>query len=568
MTVAFLCFSRQGEETARRLALDPGDRVLRVSRGGLAACVADLWREAGALVFVSSLGVAVRAVAPHLADKEADPAVLAVTEDGRVVLPVTGAHLGGGRDLADRLGARLGVPPLLTTSSDRAGLTAPDLLASRRGWALVGRGNLPTVNRMLLENGRLLFWTDIPRPLRMPGEYGETPRPEDAQLLVSFRRQPLGEKQVQLVPPCVVAGIGCRKGTTEETLARRVRQSLAKEGILAAALREIRTVEEKAGEEGMRSLARTLGLPLRVVDRDVLLSLPGPFSPSAAERRLGLPGVAEPCAASAGPLLGARSASDGVTLAFALTSPVPGKLYIVGTGPGHGEFMTLQGRRALEESDVVVGYRLYCDLLPPSWLEGKTVESYSMGEEERRTERAISLAEEGQVVSLLSGGDPILFGLAALALRKAAGRVPASVIPGLTAAQAAGAILGAPYTNGLVLLSLSDYLQPWESVRKALEGAAASGLTVALYNPVKRDLAAKLGSVREIFASRGCSRTWLLRDAGRTGGSVRRISLEDLTPDTVDMRTLIVLPGDAVEDLDGLLLDRRGYRTEGGARGS
>ncbi|MGD9822150.1 MAG: hypothetical protein AB7U27_11395, partial [Aminobacteriaceae bacterium] len=138
MTTAFFCFSDPGEALAGRLAEGPDERVVRVAPGTLSESVARWWPAADALVFVSSLGVAVRAAAPHLRDKETDPAVLVVTEDGSTVLPVTGAHLGGGRDLAERLAGRICASLLLTTSSDRAGLTAPDLLASRRGWKRLG----------------------------------------------------------------------------------------------------------------------------------------------------------------------------------------------------------------------------------------------------------------------------------------------------------------------------------------------------------------------------------------------------------------------------------------------
>ena len=185
-----------------------------------------------------------------------------------------------------------------------------------------------------------------------------------------------------------------------------------------------------------------------------------------------------------------------------------------------------------------------------------------MGEEEKRAERAVSLAEEGYRVALLSGGDPILFGLAGLTLRTAHGRVPTSVIPGVTAAQAAGAILGAPYTNGLALLSLSDYLQPWESVRRALEGAAFSGLTVALYNPVKRDLDEKVREVRRIFLEHGYRRAYLVRDAGREFPSAFSLPLDELRPEQLDMRTLILLSGHSVEEQSGMVLDARGYRVE------
>ncbi len=589
MKTAFFCFSSRGEATARRL--EEAGTVVRVESGTLASTVASWWSHADALVFVASLGIAVRAVAPHLSDKAEDPAVLVVTEDGKTVLPVTGAHLGGGRELAERLAGLLGVEPLLTTSSDRAGFVAPDLLASRWGWLLLGRDALAATNGALIETGALSFWTDVPELLPpLPAEYAAAEE-ANAALLISPRAHSTAKKRVQLVPPCIVAGMGCRRGASAKTLRSVLNEALRAQGLLPEAIREIRTVEEKMDEPGLIELAASLDVPLLVVPREVILSMEETFSASAATKHLDLPGVAEPCAASAGKLLGRRIATEGVTVAFAIAEPrrepfdparraesnaakeasleartKHGALFIIGTGPGAGGSVTIDARQALEEADAIVGYALYVDLLPQEWLHGKRIERYSMGEEEKRVERAVSLAEEGNVVALLSGGDPVLFGLAGLALRTAHGRVPAKVFPGVTAAQAAGALLGAPYVNGVALLSLSDYLQPWSAVLRALEGAALSGLTVALYNPVKRDLEEKLREVRRVFSGQGYETGYLVRDAGRDAPSVRKLPLAELCGDSLDMRTLILLPGNSVEEFAGLLLDRRGYRREADAQ--
>ena len=578
MRIVTLCFSSRGEATALRLT-DVGN-VVRVAPGRLKATVASWWGRADALVFVSSLGIAVRAAAPHLSDKGSDPAVVMVSEDGSIVLPVAGAHLGGGGDLAARLAEVLGATLVQTTSSDRAGLTAPDLLASRLGWALLGKEMLPALNGALIESGSLSYWTDAAEFLpELPEGYSSADEPF-ADLIISPRRYVKTQARVQLVPRCVVAGIGCRKDAPVGTIRSVLFEAMRSHSLLPEAIKEIRTVDEKRDEPGLKELALSLKVPLIVVHRDEILKMEGNFSPSAASRHLDLPGVAEPCAASAGRLLGERLAADGVTVALSLLpaegkascepeqsaeGPAPGSLAIIGTGPGCEGMITISARKAIEGADSVLGYSLYVDLLPPEWLSGKTVERYSMGEEEKRVERAVSLAEEGRSVALVSGGDPVLFGLAGLALRAAQGRVEATVFPGLTAVQGAAVLLGAPYVNGVVLLSLSDYLQPWSAVTRALEGAALSGLTVALYNPVSRDLDVKLEAVRRIFTAQGYERAYLVRDAAREGQSAEGFSLSELYPDRVDMRTLILLPAASVDEVEGLLLDRRGYGREGSA---
>jgi cobalt-precorrin 5A hydrolase/precorrin-3B C17-methyltransferase len=243
-----------------------------------------------------------------------------------------------------------------------------------------------------------------------------------------------------------------------------------------------------------------------------------------------------------------------------------GELSIVGIGPGDARFVTMEAKAAIDYSEVIVGYGLYVDLLPEPWKLGKIVERYGMGEEEARVKSAMSYVVSGYRVAVVSGGDASLFGMTSLCLSMLPGVLgPDSVrvIPGITAAQAAGAIAGAPYSNGLALVSLSDYLQPWRDVERSLEGARDSGMAVAVYNPVSRGLSEKLGELRRIFAGR---RALLVRDAGRTGESMREILIEELSDDSVDMRTVIfILSPGAREKYLGrrkLWIEPRGYESE------
>jgi precorrin-6x reductase len=257
----------------------------------------------------------------------------------------------------------------------------------------------------------------------------------------------------------------------------------------------------------------------------------------------------------------------GVTVAISLSKPPEvGDLAIAGTGPGDARFVTAESRAAIDAAEVIIGYELYVELLPESWKRGKIVESFGMGEEEDRVARAFSYVESGYRVVLVSGGDATVFGMASLCLSM----VPASigpdrirVIPGITALQAAGAVMGAPYSNGFAVVSLSDYLQPWRDVVRALEGACWSGLAVAIYNPVTKGLSEKLEEVRRIFASR---RAVIVRDAGRRGEILAEMPVAEITPEKLDMRSVIFVfsPNVAERDLGGrkIWIEARGYESE------
>lgn len=562
MKGAILFFSFRGQAVASTLSRSTGFEALRVEKGNLKKVVADLWRQRDAFIFVGALAIAIRAIAPHLEDKKTDPAVVSVSEDGGTVIPVTGGHLGGASDLGRDCAALLGGNFIGTTSSDRAGLVAPDLLARRWGFFLEGALSLSEVNGRLVDEGETECWVDEGlSPLPLPPHYKEVSF-ENARVRISMKALDLPHGVVQLVPPVLVAGLGCRRDTEQEHLRTCMEQALGESGFHPRALKEIRTVEAKENESGLKALAEEVQIPLIIVPDDVVRDLKGPFSESAAQKHLGLPGAAEPAAASGGRLLGPRKVMEGVTIAFAQAMVnLVGEVAVVGTGPGDVRYFTLEAKETLEKADVVVGYRLYVEQLPSVWLSNKLVESYGMGQEEDRARRAISLAKQGYRVALVCGGDPILFGLGALTRSLSSDQVPARIVPGLSAAQLAGAMVGAPYTNGLICLSLSDYLQAWDDVVTALKAAAQSGMTIALYNPVRRDLEQKLATVRDCFGSPE-RRILLVRDAGRPGAEVREIPLGELYPDVIDMRTLILFPGKGVSSEKGLWLDRRGYRSE------
>ncbi|MDR3164935.1 MAG: precorrin-6A reductase [Synergistaceae bacterium] len=575
----FVLHYAAGESTASELcaALEAID--VPISEGGTKEAFVSRWQDAGAFIFVGALAIAVRSISDLITDKALDPAVVVVSEDGGIALPVIAGHIGLATDLArecaEILSAR-GALYVPTTSSDRAGFTAPDLWASRRGYHILLRSKLAGVISKFRETGEIAAWLDpimaehgVELPL--PFGYCVVGEQSDADIVISPRAiQKLVDAKPQIVPKVVTLGIGSRAGAKAETIETVTKGALSKNfhgPFLMEAVAELRTVEAKLAERGLLEFAESHSLKMVVVSDAEILSMDDKFSPSAASRHIGLPGAAEPAAASAGSLLGERVAEMGVTVAISLSKPPEvGELAIVGTGPGDARFITAESRAAIDASEVIIGYGSYIELLPASWKRGKIVESFGMGEEEDRVARAFSYVESGYRVVLVSGGDATVFGMASLSLSMAPASIGADkvrVIPGITALQAAGAAMGAPYSNGFAVISLSDYLQSWHDVVRALEGACESGLAVAIYNPVAKGLSEKLEEVRRIFSSR---RAVVVRNAGRQGEILEEMPVAEITPEKVDMRSVIfVLSPNAVErDLGGkkIWIEVRGYESE------
>jgi adenosylcobyric acid synthase len=262
------------------------------------------------------------------------------------------------------------------------------------------------------------------------------------------------------------------------------------------------------------------------------------------------------------------------------------KLYVVGTGPGDLNRMTLEARDALVEAQVVVGYKSYLELVAPL-LAGKEVISTGMMKEVERCREALRIARSGKITALVSGGDAGIYGMAGLVLELVEeerqrvvqsslfagdGDTPEEspvevvVIPGVSAVQAAAARLGAPLMHDFAVISLSDLLTPWEVILRRLEAAAAADFVVALYNPRSAGRVMQLDRAREILlASRkGTTPVGIVRNACRKGEAVVVTTLTDLPRHEVDMTTIVII-GNASTYVDGAgkMVTPRGYQVKG-----
>lgn len=160
------------------------------------------------------------------------------------------------------------------------------------------------------------------------------------------------------------------------------------------------------------------------------------------------------------------------------------KCYVVGLGPGDLQNMTPAAAAAIEQSDVIVGYDLYVQLIAPL-TQGKQVLSTPMKKEEERCRMAVELARSGKTVAMVCSGDPGVYGMAGILIEVAAPypEVEVEAVPGITAAVSCAAVLGAPLIHDFAVISLSDLLTPWEKIEKRLLCAAQADFVLCLYNP-------------------------------------------------------------------------------------
>ena len=239
------------------------------------------------------------------------------------------------------------------------------------------------------------------------------------------------------------------------------------------------------------------------------------------------------------------------------------KLYVVGIGPGNDENMTIRADRALADSQVIVGYPVYVDLVKDRY-PGKELLSTPMTQEADRCRMAIEEARNGKTVSMVCSGDSGIYGMASLIYEILGDdtSVDVEVIPGLTAACSGGAVLGAPLTHDFAVISLSDRLTSWEKIETRLDCAAKADLSIVIYNPKSKGRPDHLKKACDILLrtlpeDRICG---VVRNIGRAGESRTVLTLKELRTFDADMFCTLFIGNAQTRDIGGHMVTPRGYR--------
>ena len=317
LRAAVFCFSDRGAALAERIAgLFPGARRIR-PRGDLAARTAECFRECDALIFVGAAGIAVRAIAPHVAAKTADPAVIVADDCGRHVVSLLSGHIGGANRLTRQIAARIGAEPVVTTATDVNQRFSIDEWAARRGLSIESMDAAKRFSAEILRRDLPLtgdFPVDGPLPAGVfPGAEGDV-----GAAISCYRKHPFAVTAL-LSPRIVHLGIGCKRGAGAEAIAAAVDGlNLAPGAIVRAA-----SIDVKAHEPGLLAFCRARGIEIRFYSAAELSAAEGEFTPSEfVKKTVGVDNVCERAAAvSAGPgakIFIRKTRGDGVTVAAAM----------------------------------------------------------------------------------------------------------------------------------------------------------------------------------------------------------------------------------------------------------
>lgn len=244
------------------------------------------------------------------------------------------------------------------------------------------------------------------------------------------------------------------------------------------------------------------------------------------------------------------------------------KISIVGIGPGDDNSITPEASAALQQSDVVVGYKYYFQFIKHLVKEGTELIDTGMKQERVRAEMTFTLAEEGKNVAIISSGDAGIYGMAPLiwemSIHRPDSNVEIEVVPGISAFQKAAALLGAPMGHDFCVISLSDLLTPWNVIEKRIFAAAEADFVTAIYNPKSKGRYWQLYRLKEIFLKTRSKETPVgyVRQAGREEQKVTVTTLGDFNPEDVDMFTVVIIGNSRTFSFENHIITPRGYYQE------
>jgi precorrin-3B C17-methyltransferase len=245
-----------------------------------------------------------------------------------------------------------------------------------------------------------------------------------------------------------------------------------------------------------------------------------------------------------------------------------GKLLVIGFGPGAFEHMTERAKEAIKESDVIIGYNTYVDLIR-GLLTDQSIVRTGMTEEVSRAQEAVRQAEMGKKVAVISSGDAGVYGMAGLVYevlvekgwRKETG-VEVEVIPGVSAVHSCGSLLGAPIMHDSCTISLSDHLTPWATIKKRIEAAAEADFIIALYNPRSGRRTKQIVECQRILLQHRSPNTpvGLVKSAYREREQVIQTTLAEMLDHEIGMLTTVIIGNSTTFVYDGKMITPRGYQ--------
>lgn len=532
---AIVLLNQKGLETAKRIRSGLDQAIIWGLEGRVEGAdksftdtgehLRRLYNEGTPLIGIMATGILIRALAPALENKRAEPPVLAISDDGALIIPLLGG-LTGANELARDLARKLDALPAITASGARH--YALQLEAPPANIHLANEADAKRITSDILGGahvqlaGHCAWLEDSHLPFRNDGE---------VTLRVSVFAETPPRNGLLYHPKTLLVEI-----EEEGTTAADIEKAFEETGLALPAIAAIVT-----GSNGPISsavdCAAALQVPLRILDSYTEINI-------IRRLKLQTPKRLSLIELKSLPVLDYVGRSTG-------------RLSIIGLGPGKAGWHTREVEAVLEEAEILVGYETYLNMVPKRFGQQRLASPNRV--EGERAEEALNLAQQGHHVAVVSSGDPGIFAMASAVIERMDKNpvrwqhIEFEVLPGLSAMQGAAAKLGAPLGHDFAVISLSDILKPFEIIEKRLQAAASADMVIAIYNPASKTRRSQVEAMKNILALEKDPATIvvLAKNVGRDGEDITITSLAELDTSVIDMRTLIIIGSSKTRRIKG-----------------
>ncbi len=549
------------------------------------------WGEFDIFLFVGSISATVRLISPLLIAKEKDPGVIVIDKKFSKIIPLIGIHQTICHEIALKLANLFDGDIVMTNNSIFEKFL--DLDAFGRNWGWNRSGSMNNWSNLVIKqsNKQQIFvkqysgselWKEAESSKKIKFlSHNHKLEKEENTLFIGTKNN----HKIAWHPRTLWIGIGCERNTSRKFIEDCINKLFLKYEISFFSIAGLATVDIKKDEKALLDITKTKNWPIRFFKNEDLLKVDVPNPSKIVFEEIGTFSVAEAasllaCGNEGGQLLIEKNIfkekdSSGknlgaVTIAIAESkqqfAPERGFVHVIGSGPGDLSYLTCESKAALSQCTVWIGYKRYLDLLKPLMRDDQVRINSELTQEKQRCLDAISLAQQGIKVALISSGDAGIYGMAGLLIEliqklDSQFRPSFSIHPGISSLQLAASLAGAPLMNDFCAISLSDKLTPWETIKKRINGALVGDFVAVIFNPQSNERNWQLKKTIEMFLEYREKTTPVLvaRQVGRDQQKKRIFNLESIPIHQIDMLSIIIIGNSTTKVVNNFLISPRGY---------
>ncbi len=549
------------------------------------------WGKVDLLLFVGSISATVRLISPFLISKEKDPGVIVIDKKFSKIIPLIGIHQTICYEIALKLANLFNGDLIMTNNSIFKKYL--DLDAFGRNWGWSRSGLIKHWSDLVIKQSskQQIFveqysgntiWKESESGKKITFLSGKDKvNKEENTFFISTKNH----HRVAWHPSTLWVGIGCERNTSAEFIEDCINKLLSKFELSSFSIAGLATVDIKKDEKALIDISNAKNWPIKFFKNEELHKVDVPNPSKIVFKEIGTFSVAEAasllaCGNEGGHLLieknifkhkGPSGKKLGaVTIAIAESkqqfAPERGFVHVIGSGPGDLSYLTGESKAALSQCSIWIGYKRYLDLLKPLMRDDQVRINSELTQEKERCADAISLAQQGIKVALISSGDAGIYGMAGLLIEliqklDAQFRPSFAIHPGISSLQLAASLAGAPLMNDFCAISLSDKLTPWETIKKRINGALVGDFVAVIFNPQSNERNWQLRTTIEMFLKFRAKTTPVLiaRQVGRNQQKKRIFNLDSIPIDEIDMLTIIIIGNSSTKLVNNFLISPRGY---------